>query len=181
MRKWGFFKWTRDNQKRFADEVAAELDNKASKDTVDNLVAGSVSKTGDTMTGVLTIRLPPGSGGTVFPIQIQGQFNETGSIRSWGIGLTTFGMELYFRHMTTHVVGITSSGAIFPTASVKNGSSLGTRINAWKRTYTTMLNNGEDIEIPAKAGTMALVSDIEDILRQHGLIPPETTEQEEQS
>lgn len=181
MKKWNFFKWTRDNQKAFADAMATELDSKASKDTVDDLRATAVSKTGDMMTGVLTIRLPPGSGGTVFPIQIQGQFNETGSIRSWGIGLTTFGMELYFRHMTTDIVGITSHGAFFPTVSVKNSSSLGTKINAWKRTYTTILNNGEDIAIPAKAGTMALVSDIEDILRQHGLIPPESTEQEEPS
>ena len=179
MRKWNFFKWTRDNQKRFADEVAAELDNKASRETVDNLLAGSVSKTGDTMTGVLTIRLPPGSGRTIYPITLQGQFSDTGSVRTWRIGLTTFGTELYFRCDSTDIIGISNTLGIFP-AKRNSGISLGFDGRPWKITYTTMLNNGADIEIPTKGGTMALVSDIEDILRQHGLIPPETTGQTEQ-
>lgn len=177
MRKWGFFKWTRDNQKRFADEVAAELDNKASKDTVDNLVAGSVSKAGATMTDTLVINMPARQKNVDYPIKFTTRFNEESHANNWGIGASTITGILYFTHNNTKLVAISETLGLFPD---KKGLALGHLKWPWKNTYTQKINNGEDIEIPAKAGTMALVSDIEDILRQHGLIPPETTEQTEQ-
>ncbi len=168
MRKWGFFKWTRDNQKRFADEVAAELDNK-------------IPLNGGRIVGELTLELPPGTGGgTIFPLVLTGKYSETSQYRIWRIGITTFGSELYFRCGANNIIGISNGLGIFP-AMPNSGLSLGYSRRPWERTYTTILNNGGDIEIPTKAGTMALVSDIEDILRKHGLIPPETTGQEEQS
>ena len=43
--------------------------------------------------------------------------------------------------------------------------------------YAKKINNGGDIAIPEKAGTMALLSDIEDILKKYGLIPDNTTKE----
>lgn len=40
----------------------------------------------------------------------------------------------------------------------------------WTRMFAANLNNGADIAIPTKAGTLALLSDVEDILKKHGLI-----------
>lgn len=175
MRKWGFFKWTRDNQRAFADAVAAELDSKASKDTVDNLVAGSVSKTGDTMTGELTIRFPTAPVDPIFPLVLKGRYKSTEY--TWKIGISTISTVFYIRYGNTNVIAITPVTGIIPQ---RTGLSLGADYGRWKNTYTQKINNGEDIAIPTKGGTMALVSDIEDILRQHGLIPAETTEQTEQ-
>lgn len=179
MRKWGFFKWTRDNQKRFADEVAEELDSKASKDIVDNLVAGSVSKTGDTMTGPLIINMPPQQKNDEYPIRFTTQFKETSIVNNWHLGASSITGIFYFKHNGTVLVGLSESMGIFPR---KESLALGHQKYVWKNTYTKKINNGTpdaDIEIPAKAGTMALVSDIEDILRKHGLIPNEENKGEE--
>lgn len=176
MRKWGFFKWTRDNQKRFADEVAEELDNKASKETVDNLVAGAVSKNGDTMTGPLIIKIPPNFKLSEYPIHLITQYKEDSLLHNWYIGASCLTGILYFAFNKRDLIGLSESMGIFP---IKTSLALGHLKYPWANTFTKKLNNGADIEIPNKAGTMALVSDIEEILRKHGLIPAENTEQNE--
>lgn len=178
MKRWNFFKWTRDNQKAFADEVAKELDNKASIDAVDNLVAGAVAKTGDTMTGQLIIKIPPNFKSSEYPIHLITQYKEDSLIHNWYIGASCLTGILYFAFNKRDLVGLSDNMGIFP---LKTNLALGHLKYPWENTFTKKINNGADIEIPAKAGTMALVSDIEDILRKHGLIPAEATEQEEPS
>lgn len=179
LKKWRFFTWTRDNQKRFADEVAEELDNKASKEIVDNLVAGAVSKNGDTMTGPLIIKIPPNFKLSEYPIHLITQYKEDSLLHNWYIGASCLTGILYFAFNKRDLVGISESMGIFP---LKESLTLGHQKYVWKNTYTKKINNGTpdaDIEIPAKPGTMALVSDIEDILRKHGLIPNEENKGEE--
>jgi hypothetical protein len=108
-----------------------------------------VSKSGDTMTGNLdmqgiapTIKFSDANGNTRFRITSDMPFRA-----SFTIGNMPF--------------TITSSGQFF--ASTYTGT-LGTSANKWATTFSTKLNNGADIEIPAKAGTLALLSDIEDAL-----------------
>lgn len=48
-------------------------------------------------------------------------------------------------------------GALYPAGT----QMLGKSVAKWYRTYTNRLNNGSDIEIPNKAGTLALVEDID--------------------
>jgi hypothetical protein len=79
-------------------------------------------------------------------------------------------------------IGTYRSGALNPLYGFSNGPTigfapqinnmfcLGNSICKWTGVYATRLNNGADIQIPSKAGTLALLSDIEDILRQHNLI-----------
>ncbi len=166
MKRWNFFKWTRDNHKAFADAVAAELENK-------------ISKSGDTIDGQLTVGLPVGSGGTTYPIVIKGKYSNTpySTEYKWGIGLSTVSTVFYIAYGKQNVIAITPVTGIIPQ---RTGLALGADYGRWENTFTKKLNNGADIEIPNKAGTMALVSDIEDILRKHKLIPEEPENQTEQ-
>lgn len=165
MRKWNFFKWTRDNQKTFADEVAAELDNK-------------MPLNGGVITGPIVIDLPPNMNGLEYPITFKTKYKETSSGYTWRIGISSIGTTAYIQYGTgTLLVGISPSLGLFPANSSNKSFTLGYYNSHWPNVYADKLNNGEDIEIPTKGGTLALVSDIEDILRKHGLIPTEQTEQ----
>lgn len=179
MKKWSFFKWTRDNQKAFADAVSEELNTKASNTTMNNLLSGKVSKNGDIVNGVLTVRLPTGSGSPTFPLVLQGKYRdgEYSTEYIWKLGISTISPGFFIRYNNQDVIGLGVPTAFYPKISTL---TLGADYGRWANTFTKKLNNGADIEIPNKAGTMALVSDIEDILRQHGLIPAENTEQNEQ-
>lgn len=171
MRKWNFFKWTRDNQKAFADEVAAELDNKATREDIGE----KVSKTGDSMTGPLVIQLPPTTDVMAKCLTLKGQYREDGPVYSWDIGPCTIGPIFYINYKYSHLVGIAESLGLF---SEKDDFTLGYKQRPWAKTFTKIISNGdEEIAVPSKGGTLALVSDIEDILRKHGLIPTEQTEQ----
>ena len=166
MRKWNFFKWTRDNQKRFADEVAEELDNR-------------MPLNGGTITGVLDIKIPPQQNSNEYPIQFSTQYNETASLLTWRIGASALTPIFYIRYGNTNLLGLGTGLGLF---SENKSLTLGYKDRPWAKTFTKIISNGdEEIIVPSKAGTFALVSDIEDILRKHGLIPPETTDQEEQA
>jgi len=169
---WRFFKWTRDNQKAFADAVAAELESKASKEIVDKLSAEVMRKSGDIMLDYFTIKIPPKYSTSEYPIRFTTQYREDSLLHTWYIGASCLTGILYFAYNKSDLVGLSQSMGIFP---LKTSLSLGHSKYPWKNTFTKKINNGADIEIPNKAGTMALVSDIEDILRKHGLIPTETT------
>ena len=175
-KKWRFFTWTRDNHKAFADAVAEELDTKASKETVDQLVAGTVSKSGDTISGHLALQMSSGSDNTVFPLTIKGNFKDSKTTYSWSIGLATIGEIFYIKCKSSRLIGLAPGLGLF---TEHGAATLGCSIWPWPKTFTKKLNNGADIEIPNKAGTMALVSDIEEILRKHKLIPDEPETQTE--
>ena len=74
---------------------------------------------------------------------------------------------MYIRYRTDNVIGISPITGIFP---LKDITTLGSEHCIWSKTFTKKLNNGADIDVPQKAGTMALLSDIEDTLRKYNLI-----------
>lgn len=171
LKKWRFFTWTRDNHKAFADAVSEELDTKASLEALKD----KVSKSGDTMNGELTIKFPTQPVDPIFPLVLKGRFKSTEY--TWKIGISTVSTVFYIRYADINVLAITPVTGIIPQ---RKGLALGADYGRWENTFTKKINNGSDIEIPNKAGTMALVSDIEDILRKHKLIPEEPENQTEQ-
>ena len=193
--KWLFCSWTRDKHKVFAKEIIQELEKKANVDSpnftgipleptaepgtqskqfattefVSNALGEKASKNGDTFTGNLVLDIPPGSGATIFPITIIGKYSETGvgSTYEWKLGISTIGTTMYIRYRTDNVIGISPITGIFP---LKDITTLGSEHCIWSKTFTKKSNNGADIDVPQKAGTMALLSDIEDTLRKYNLI-----------
>ncbi len=193
--KWLFCSWTRDKHKVFAKEIIQELEKKADVDSpnftgiplgptaepgtqskqfattefVSNALNEKASKNGDTFTGNLVLDIPPGSGATIFPITIIGKYSETsiGSPYEWKLGISTIGTTMYIRYRMENVIGISPITGIFP---IKDITTLGSEHGIWSKTFTKKLNNGADIDVPQKAGTMALLSDIEDTLRKYNLI-----------
>lgn len=117
------------------------------KDSID----GKVSKTGDTMTGQLSF--VDGTAGTQgFSIVVDGD----------GIDAT---MTIYFDYNQSF--GYRFDGiAFYPTSGAN--CTLGRPDYPWGTVYTKTINGGSvsDIIIPAKAGTMALLSDVEDLGNQ---------------
>ncbi len=193
--KWLFCSWTRDKHKIFAKEIIQELEKKADVDSpqfvgtpsgptadpgtqnaqfattkfVSKALSEKASKNGDTFTGNLVLDIPPDSGATIFPIIIRGKYSETsiGSTYEWKLGISTIGTTMYIRYHTDNVIGISPVTGIFP---LKDITTLGSEYNIWSKTFTKKINNGADIDVPQKAGTMALLSDIEDTLRKYNLI-----------
>ena len=111
--------------------------------SVQDSINGKVSKSGDTMTGPLT--LVDGTAGTQgFSIEVDGD----------GINST---MTVWFDYNRSY--GYVFDGPNFyPTFN--GNSSLGLSNNRWSTVYTLKINNGADITIPTTGGTMALLSDI---------------------
>ncbi len=156
--KTEFFRWTRDKHNAFAKLVMKLLDNK-------------VPKTGGTMTAQLEVDLPPATKDLSRPaFSCKARYNATSTGYVWHIAPCSIGPILYFKSGTKNIIGISNSLGIFPASSSLN-ISLGYWDCPWSNVYAKKLNNGNDIEIPTKGGTLALVSDIEDILRKHNLIP----------
>lgn len=174
-KKWRFFTWTRDNHAAFAEAVAAELDDKPSKKAVDMLIAEALSQSGGTITKPVIIDLPPTRTSPEYPITFKVKYKETSGGYIWRIGISSVGTTAYIQYGTnTNLIGISPVLGLFPANSNYKNFTLGYYNSHWPNVYADKLNNGEDIEIPNKAGTLALVSDIEDILRKYGLIPNET-------
>jgi hypothetical protein len=128
---------------------------------------------GGTITGELEIALPPAAPtGDVFPIMLKGKFYDTSQDYIWKLGFSTVSTQFYIRYQNQNVIAVSPSNGIYPvSASFK--LSLGMNVAPWEKTFTKIINAGresEDIIVPSKGGTLALVSDIEDILKQHGLI-----------
>jgi hypothetical protein len=170
-----FLAWNRENQAAFAGEISKELEKKASAESLENLseittvaLTDKISKSGDAMTGGLEIKFPPSTPiGSIFPIVLKGKFAETNTEYIWKLGISTVSTQFYFRYNSQDIISIIASIGIVP---LNKTLTLGYNNIQWANTFTKKINNGADIEIPAKAGTLALISDIEDILRQHGLI-----------
>ena len=158
-----FFRWTRDKQGAFSKTLKEELDKKL-----------------------------PIEGGTITgPIEIS-SFNEELEVKkllsirvkigdpirhdyTYSIGMLTYSPIVYGLYHNTMLFGICHNLGIFPANGGKN-FTLGYYGARWPNVYANKLNNGGDIEIPEKAGTMALLSDIEDVLRKYNLIPQQEPE-----
>ena len=156
-----FFRWTRDKQGAFSKTLKDELDKK-------------MPMSGGTMTGPLEISVHSKELKVENIATIRITYGEPISHNySWTVGLLNYSPIAYVFCNNTRLFGISNSLGIFP--NNPNGSfCLGYHGSRWPNVYTKKINNGGDIEIPEKAGTMALLSDIEDILRKYNLIPPQS-------
>ena len=160
-----FYRWTRDKQKAFEEQVKQANDTK-------------FPKSGGTITGPIVIDIPPTATSPVIPITFKVKYKETSpQSYSWGISLSSIGNLLYIREWSRDILGISSSLGLFPDNPNNASFSLGYYNAPWPNVYTKKLNNGADLELPTKAGTIALLSDIEDILKKYGLIPDNTTKE----
>jgi hypothetical protein len=72
-------------------------------------------------------------------------------------------------------IHITGHGAVYPENPNNQDATLGRSDSKWIKTYTQTLNNGEDIQVPNKAGTLALLSDLEGLSGGEGVSLPDQT------
>lgn len=159
-----FYRWTRDKQKAFEEQVKQANDTK-------------FPKSGGTITGPIVIDIPARKVNPEVPITFKVQYSEAGSGYVWNIALSSVGDLFYIQYRNTNLLAMCSSLGLF-SANPKNTSfTLGYYNAPWPNVYTKKLNNGADLELPTKAGTIALISDIEDILKKYGLIPDNTTKE----
>ena len=121
------------------EETIADLDDKY------------VKKTGDTMTGPL-------------------RFGTYGSIgerfgSETGTGIT---ISYYYGGQAPWypLVNITNKG-ISP-VPLNTAMTLGNQAHPWKKLYVKEINNGYDLTVPAKSGTLATIEDVNDALANAG-------------
>lgn len=158
-----FFRWTRDKQGAFSKNLKQELDKKLPIE-------------GGTLTGPIEIctyneelKFQPMLNMRV-KMDKPNQHDYT-----YSLGMLSYSPIIYMFYRGTPLFGICHNLGIFPSLGGKN-FTLGYWGARWPNVYTNKLNNGGDIEIPEKAGTMALLSDIEDVLRKYNLIPQQEPE-----
>ncbi len=178
-----FFAWTRDNQMRFANAISELLNKTAPSDSptftgvptaptadagteTDQIattafVADKVSKTGDTITGKIKF-------------QGQARTNARLALVADDDSEITLFPQSYCTCMLieksnggTYHFGFTSTnaGAFY---ALNFGStitkSLGSTTYPWDKIFVKEIVNGETITVPEKAGTLALLSDVEEML-----------------
>ncbi len=157
-----FFRWTRDKQGAFSKTLKDELDKK-------------MPMSGGIMTGPLDIDFNTTRLTTEDILSFRVKYGETGTKYSWSWSVVSYSPISYFMYNNTKLFGVCYNLGLFPALPSSNKQfTLGYFGNRWPNVYTNKLNNGGDIEIPEKAGTMALLSDIEDVLRKYNLIPPQS-------
>lgn len=157
-----FFRWTRDKQGAFSKNLKQELDKKLPIE-------------GGTITGPLKIKYktPTLATETMFSFEIG--YQENTRTYNWGWEFIPYSPISYYTYNKVQLFGICHNLGLFPGYAGKN-FTLGYYGARWPNVYANKLNNGGDIEIPEKAGTMALLSDIEDVLRKYNLIPQQEPE-----
>ena len=159
-----FFRWTRDKQGAFSKTLKDELDKKfpSSGGKVSGMVEISVDSKELQIEPILKFNVKYGE--------------PTRHDYTYSIGMLSYAPICYFQYQKTYLFGICYNLGIFPRNPNDKNFTLGYYGAKWPNVYTKKLNNGGDIEIPEKAGTMALLSDIEDVLRKYNLIPQQETE-----
>ena len=157
-----FFRWTRDKQGAFSKNLKQELDKKLPIE-------------GGTLTGPLKIKYktPTLVTETMFNFEIG--YQENTRTYNWGWEFIPYSPISYYTYNKVQLFGICHNLGLFPGYAGEK-FTLGYYGARWPNVYAKKLNNGGDIEIPEKAGTMALLSDIEDILRKYNLIPQQEPE-----
>lgn len=159
-----FFRWTRDKQGAFSKNLKQELDKK-------------LPKSGGTMTGPLDIDFNTTRLTVEDILSFRVKYGETGTKYSWSWSVVSYSPITYFTYNNTKLFGVCYNLGLFPAIPSSNKQfTLGYYGARWPNVYANKLNNGGDIEIPEKAGTMALLSDIEDVLRKYNLIPQQEPE-----
>ena len=153
-----FYRWTRDKQKVFEEQVKQANDTK-------------YPISGGTIRGQVVIDMPPSQKGTERPIVFNAKFKETSNTYTWSIGISTIADLFYICWQNREMIAISPHLGLIPGTGRGKEFTLGYSGKHWPNVYADKLNNGEDIEIPTKGGTIALLSDIEDILKKYNLIP----------
>ena len=153
-----FYRWTRDKQKAFEEQVKEANDTK-------------FPRSGGTITGPIVIDIPPRKVHPEIPITFKVQYSEAGNGYEWNIALSSVGDLFYIQYRKTNLLAMCSSLGLFSAYPQNKSFTLGYHNAPWPNVYTKKLNNGADLELPTKAGTIALLSDIEDILKKYNLIP----------
>lgn len=151
-----FYRWTRDKQKAFEEQVKQANDSK-------------FPKSGGTITGPIVIDIPGRRVSPEIPITFKVEYHET-SRYTWRIAISTVTTTFNLQIGTMDILSVSPVLGLYSTY-YSDQMPLGNQYHPWSRVYTKKLNNGADLELPNKAGTVALLSDIEDILKKYNLIP----------
>lgn len=132
----------------------SDLDKPISTAT-QNALDSKVDKSGDTMTGALNILRDVSSN---IPLIIIGNGGTTS--RRWNFlpSYNAASMSVYPGSTETNGFRFSSTG--FVPAS-NNARYLGSASLKWKGVYAGALNNGADLVVPNKAGTLATMADVE--------------------
>lgn len=167
--KRAFLTWNRANQADFARAVSEELDKKADKSELENIGAvdtsDKVSKSGDVMTGDLTLGGDNATSKYISVMRLSGTISIGGFITDNGQGLI-FGSRNSSSKSNLYAMSNGPTLGFYPL--INNQFCLGNSIYKWTKVFAAKLNNGEDIEIPATAGTLALLGDIPDSVAKSG-------------
>lgn len=126
-----------------------------------------VNKTGDTLSGQLSWNYSSkyDSEQTIIKASLtntQTKKTNTGGLAVHGSGIVKIG-KIFGNYLTDGAV--IGNSAI--TWVVTDAGNLGKSDNKWKTVYAFTLNNGQDIQIPTKEGTLAL---LEDIPQEHPMV-----------
>lgn len=170
----------RGNQASLGDQVsgieekipgdASAINQLATKaDLKDIDLDGYVKKSGDTMTGILTIQSEednnpstPPVGGLSFKSNASPD-GFTNRMRQVGNGFVAIEYLLNGKQYSNLVFGDQQIYIDNTENGTGNPVSLGTSSNPWDNVYAKKLNNGADVAIPTEGGTLARVEDLIDL------------------
>lgn len=124
-------------------------------DDIDNLDDTFVLKTGDTMTGALNIANIASSNTALLTLT-----HSNTATYKWNIAPRYNSTTLSVYPGSTETNGFRFATTGFVPAS-NNARYLGSASLKWKGVYTGALNNGADLVVPSKAGTLATMDDVE--------------------
>lgn len=132
----------------------SDLDKPISTAT-QNALDSKVDKSGDTMTGALSILRASSSNTSLITIG-----NGTASSRRWNFlpSYNVTSLSVYSGTSETGGYRFTLNGFVPASNNVRE---LGSSSLKWKAVYAGMLNNGANLVIPNKAGTLATMDDVE--------------------
>lgn len=153
-----FYRWTRDKQKAFEEQVKEANDSK-------------FPKSGGTINGPIIIEPPAEKIGYQKVVEFKVKYStESQQLYNWSFTVCSVSPLLYLTWFSNNLLAVCPTLGLFP-ATTDTRFTLGYYNSPWPNVYTKKLNNGADLELPTKAGTVALLSDIEDILKKYNLIP----------
>jgi hypothetical protein len=132
--------------------ILGDIDDQAD---LKNVLDGKVDKDGDTMTGALSILRTSSSNTSLITIG-----NGTASSRRWNFLPSYNATSMSVYPGSTETNGFRFASTAFVPAS-NNVRYLGSASLKWKGVYTSTLNNGADLAVPNKAGTLATMADVE--------------------
>lgn len=132
----------------------SDLDKPISTAT-QNALDGKVSKSGDTMSGALNIANIESSNAALLTLT-----HSNTATYKWNIAPRYNSTTLSVYPGSTETNGFRFATTGFVPAS-NNARYLGSASLKWKGVYTGALNNGADLVVPNKAGTLATMGDVE--------------------